>query len=120
LETDYRVAAVSFVYSIYSRLRGTSHATGTQFAKFDCEDNSIPPIATGSHLDTVATGGKFDDAQGRVPLDFGGIATLTRGRSLEVSRFCFAKYERTKCEKPCYTSPNKLDEQSGCKILPLR
>lgn len=40
------------------------NATGTQFALFDGEDNSIPPIAMGSHLDSVATGGKFDGPLG--------------------------------------------------------
>ncbi|PSS25660.1 hypothetical protein M430DRAFT_64184 [Amorphotheca resinae ATCC 22711] len=40
------------------------NATGTQFATFDGADNSIPPIAMGSHLDTVATGGMFDGALG--------------------------------------------------------
>ncbi|KAK4939769.1 hypothetical protein LTR10_020053 [Elasticomyces elasticus] len=40
------------------------NATGTQFAKIDGTDNSIPPIAMGSHFDTVATGGKFDGALG--------------------------------------------------------
>lgn len=40
------------------------NATGTQFAKFAGEDDTIPPIAMGSHLDTVATGGRFDGALG--------------------------------------------------------
>jgi N-carbamoyl-L-amino-acid hydrolase len=40
------------------------NATGTQFAKFEGEDDSIPPIAMGSHMDTVATGGKFDGPLG--------------------------------------------------------
>ncbi|ETN45722.1 uncharacterized protein HMPREF1541_09555 [Cyphellophora europaea CBS 101466] len=40
------------------------NATGTQFALFAGEDNSIPPIAMGSHLDTVATGGRFDGPLG--------------------------------------------------------
>lgn len=40
------------------------NATGTQFGVFEGEDNSIPPIAMGSHLDTVATGGKFDGPLG--------------------------------------------------------
>ncbi|KAL2812927.1 hypothetical protein BDW59DRAFT_176866 [Aspergillus cavernicola] len=38
--------------------------TGSQFAKFGGEDDSIPPIAMGSHLDTVATGGRFDGPLG--------------------------------------------------------
>jgi beta-ureidopropionase / N-carbamoyl-L-amino-acid hydrolase len=33
------------------------NATGSQFATFDGQDNSIPPIAMGSHLDSVYTGG---------------------------------------------------------------
>jgi N-carbamoyl-L-amino-acid hydrolase len=40
------------------------NATGTQFAIFDGADKSIPPIAMGSHLDSVATGGKFDGPLG--------------------------------------------------------
>jgi acetylornithine deacetylase/succinyl-diaminopimelate desuccinylase-like protein len=44
--------------------RAQVNATGTQFATFDGADNSIPPIAMGSHLDTVATGGMFDGALG--------------------------------------------------------
>ncbi|KAJ9265349.1 hypothetical protein DTO027B5_7820 [Paecilomyces variotii] len=42
----------------------TVNATGTQIATFEGEDNSIPPIAMGSHLDTVATGGRFDGPLG--------------------------------------------------------
>lgn len=33
-------------------------------------DNSIPPIAMGSHLDTVATGGRFDGPLGVSGTDF--------------------------------------------------
>lgn len=33
-------------------------------AVFEGQDNSIPPIAMGSHLDSVATGGKFDGPLG--------------------------------------------------------
>lgn len=40
------------------------NATGTQFAKFGGEDDSVAPIAMGSHLDTVATGGRFDGPLG--------------------------------------------------------
>lgn len=40
------------------------NATGTQFAVFAGEDSSIAPIAMGSHLDSVATGGKFDGPLG--------------------------------------------------------
>lgn len=40
------------------------NGTGTQFALFDWGDKSIPPIAMGSHMDTVATGGKFDGPLG--------------------------------------------------------
>ncbi|ORY00602.1 N-carbamoyl-L-amino-acid hydrolase [Clohesyomyces aquaticus] len=40
------------------------NATGTQFALFPGEDESIVPIAMGSHLDSVATGGKFDGPLG--------------------------------------------------------
>ncbi|KAF2116618.1 N-carbamoyl-L-amino-acid hydrolase [Lophiotrema nucula] len=40
------------------------NATGSQFALFPGEDLSIPPIAMGSHLDSVGTGGKFDGPLG--------------------------------------------------------
>lgn len=40
------------------------NGTGSQFAVFEGEDNTIPPIAMGSHLDSVATGGKFDGPLG--------------------------------------------------------
>lgn len=40
------------------------NGTGSQFALFKGEDNTIPPIAMGSHLDSVATGGKFDGPLG--------------------------------------------------------
>ncbi|KAL4903140.1 hypothetical protein BDW74DRAFT_186465 [Aspergillus multicolor] len=40
------------------------NATGSQFAKFGGEDDTVAPIAMGSHLDTVATGGKFDGPLG--------------------------------------------------------
>ena len=40
------------------------NGTGSQFAAFPGEDESIPPIALGSHLDTVATGGRFDGVLG--------------------------------------------------------
>lgn len=37
---------------------------GAQFATFAGENGSIPPIAMGSHLDSVATGGRFDGPLG--------------------------------------------------------
>ncbi|KAL4745329.1 hypothetical protein BDW72DRAFT_211518 [Aspergillus terricola var. indicus] len=40
------------------------NATGSQFAVFGGADYTVPPIAMGSHLDTVATGGKFDGPLG--------------------------------------------------------
>ncbi|KAL4737165.1 hypothetical protein BDV11DRAFT_216879 [Aspergillus similis] len=40
------------------------NATGSQFAVFGGMDYTVPPIAMGSHLDTVATGGKFDGPLG--------------------------------------------------------
>lgn len=52
------------------------NATGTQFGLIPGLDNSIPPIAIGSHMDTVATGGKFDG-----PL--GVIGALEVARSLK-------------------------------------
>ncbi|KAK0779001.1 hypothetical protein LTR75_015476 [Friedmanniomyces endolithicus] len=48
------------------------NATGTQIAVIGGEDDSIPPIAMGSHLDTVATGGRFDGPLGLI----GGLEVL--------------------------------------------
>ncbi|KAK0253063.1 hypothetical protein LTR91_021930 [Friedmanniomyces endolithicus] len=48
------------------------NATGTQIAVIEGEDSSIPPIAMGSHLDTVATGGRFDGPLGVI----GGLEVL--------------------------------------------
>jgi N-carbamoyl-L-amino-acid hydrolase len=42
----------------------TINATGSQFATFPGRNNAIPPIAMGSHLDSVATGGRFDGPLG--------------------------------------------------------
>ena len=42
----------------------TVNATGSQFATFPGKDESVAPIAMGSHLDTVATGGRFDGILG--------------------------------------------------------
>ncbi|KAF4122877.1 Peptidase family M20/M25/M40 [Geosmithia morbida] len=48
------------------------NGTGSQFALFDWGDRSIPPIAMGSHLDSVATGGKFDGPLGVI----GGLEVI--------------------------------------------
>ncbi|AQS86966.1 N-carbamyl-L-amino acid amidohydrolase [Neoasaia chiangmaiensis NBRC 101099] len=52
----------------------TVHADsmGIQFARVPGTDDSLPPIAIGSHLDTQPTGGKFDGIIGVL----GGIAVL--------------------------------------------
>src|SRR5262245_12988416 len=39
-------------------------AMGNIFARRAGLDDSLPPIMTGSHLDTVPTGGKFDGSLG--------------------------------------------------------
>lgn len=52
------------------------NATGTQFGVLPGEDMSIRPIAMGSHLDSVATGGLFDG-----PL--GVIGALEVARSMQ-------------------------------------
>lgn len=39
-------------------------AMGSQWATIEGENNSIPPIGVGSHLDSVPTGGKFDGPLG--------------------------------------------------------
>ncbi|KAK0249624.1 hypothetical protein LTR29_014603 [Friedmanniomyces endolithicus] len=48
------------------------NATGTQIAVIGGEDDGIPPVAMGSHLDTVATGGRFDGPLGVI----GGLEVL--------------------------------------------
>ena len=42
----------------------TVNGTGSQFATFSGRNNAIAPIAMGSHLDSVATGGRFDGPLG--------------------------------------------------------
>lgn len=42
----------------------TVNGTGSQFATFGGENDSLPPIAMGSHLDSVETGGRFDGPLG--------------------------------------------------------
>jgi len=42
----------------------THDAMGNMFARRPGRDNSLPPIVTGSHLDSQPTGGKFDGAYG--------------------------------------------------------
>jgi N-carbamoyl-L-amino-acid hydrolase len=42
----------------------TVNGTGSQFATFSGHNNAIAPIAMGSHLDSVATGGRFDGPLG--------------------------------------------------------
>ncbi|KIW73683.1 hypothetical protein PV04_01781 [Phialophora macrospora] len=44
--------------------RHTVDTVGTQWVTLDGENNDVPPIAIGSHLDTVSTGGKFDGCLG--------------------------------------------------------
>lgn len=50
----------------------TFDSMGNQFARRAGEDNTLPPIMIGSHLDTQPTGGKFDGILGVL----GGIAVL--------------------------------------------
>lgn len=57
------------------------NGTGSQFVIFEGEDDSLPPIAMGSHLDSVATGGRFDG-----PL--GVIGALEVVRSLKEQNIC--------------------------------
>ncbi len=39
-------------------------AMGSQWATIEGENNDLPPIGVGSHLDSVQTGGKFDGPLG--------------------------------------------------------
>ncbi len=50
----------------------THDSMGNQFARRAGQDNSLPPITIGSHLDTQPTGGKFDGILGVL----GGLAVL--------------------------------------------
>ncbi|KAI6891080.1 hypothetical protein KC318_g14073 [Hortaea werneckii] len=59
----------------------TVNGTGSQFVTFEGEEDSLPPIAMGSHLDSVATGGRFDG-----PL--GVIGALEVVRSLKEQNIC--------------------------------
>ena len=40
---------------------------GNIFARRPGKDNSLPPVMTGSHIDTQPTGGKFDGTYGVSP-----------------------------------------------------
>ncbi|KAK5712378.1 hypothetical protein LTR15_011958 [Elasticomyces elasticus] len=40
------------------------NATGSQIATFDGQKANVPPVAMGSHLDSVATSGRFDGPLG--------------------------------------------------------
>jgi acetylornithine deacetylase/succinyl-diaminopimelate desuccinylase-like protein len=42
----------------------TVDAMGCQWATIEGDNNEIPPIGIGSHLDSVQTGGKFDGPLG--------------------------------------------------------
>ncbi|MDD9916978.1 MAG: Zn-dependent hydrolase, partial [Rhodospirillaceae bacterium] len=42
----------------------TYDAIGNMFARRPGRDESLPPVMTGSHLDSQPTGGKFDGAYG--------------------------------------------------------
>jgi beta-ureidopropionase / N-carbamoyl-L-amino-acid hydrolase len=52
------------------------NAVGAQIALIEGEDNSIPPIAMGSHLDSVVPGGRFDGVLGVSVLLVLGIREL--------------------------------------------
>jgi N-carbamoyl-L-amino-acid hydrolase len=76
------------------------NATGTQFGLLPGEDMSIPPIAMGSHLDTVATGGNFDGPLGVI----GGleVARSMKEQGIKVS---------------CPDRANQLDKRGRCTFL---
>ncbi|KIV89607.1 hypothetical protein PV10_06993 [Exophiala mesophila] len=67
-----------YVYDILTRPK--VNATGTQIAVFEGQDNSIPPIAMGSHLDTVVRGGKFDGILGVL----GGLEVIRSMKELKI------------------------------------
>ncbi|MEM8663979.1 MAG: allantoate amidohydrolase [Pseudomonadota bacterium] len=66
-------------------------AVGNQFATLPGTDPSLPPVMTGSHLDTVATGGRFDGALGVVAafavVEAVQRAGLSLAHSLTVANF---------------------------------
>jgi N-carbamoyl-L-amino-acid hydrolase len=68
--------------------RCASTASATSSCGAPARDDSLPPVMTGSHLDTQPTGGKFDGNYGVLAglevirtLDDHGIRTARRSRS---------------------------------------
>lgn len=64
--------------------RITIDEIGNIFARRDGQDNSLPPILTGSHLDTQPTGGKFDGVYG-VLAGLEVLRTLNENQIITVS-----------------------------------
>ncbi len=75
---------------------------GNIFMRRPGEDDTLPPIATGSHIDTQPTGGKFDG-------NYGVLA------GLEVVRTLNARGVRTRApvEVVCWTN------EEGCRFVPV-
>ncbi len=74
LFTDEEVAGRQFIKKIMSDngLEITEDSIGNIFATLKGSDSSLPPVWTGSHIDTVLNAGMFDGMAGVV----GGIEAL--------------------------------------------
>lgn len=74
LFTDEEVAGRQFIKKIMSDngLKITEDSIGNIFATLKGSDSSLPPVWTGSHIDTVLNAGMFDGMAGVV----GGIEAL--------------------------------------------
>lgn len=59
----------------------TVDGIGNIFARREGTDRTAPPVAVGSHLDTVPTGGKFDGAYGVMA----GLEVLRRLQDLDIT-----------------------------------
>ncbi len=83
--------AARVMLAVWAKMRGYSvseDAIGTLYIRREGSDPSLPPVMTGSHLDTQPTGGRFDGAYGVLAgfevleaLDDAGVQTR---RALEV------------------------------------
>src|SRR5690606_41009130 len=59
----------------------TVDAIGNIFARREGTERDAPPVAIGSHLDTVPTGGKFDGVYGVMA----GLEVMRRLQELEIT-----------------------------------
>lgn len=74
--TETAVEAQKYVISLMeqSGLKVVIDPIGNIIGRLDGKDNSLPAVITGSHLDTVPEGGKYDGVLGVI----GGLAAINR------------------------------------------